>query len=237
MPAILYVGDAWSASWSICGWLACHLAKYDVEVRSIFLYRPETKTEIKQVSPSGRVPVLVDGTTVVWDSMAIAEYLWELNPKGQIWPQDFQARCHARCIAAEVHREFEEVRVAMPMNLVKRWPIRNGLPSIATRMNGPGVKGGHEGVRQGLLRMEEIWRDCRGKYGASGPYLFGADYTFVDALFAPMVSRYVTYGIEAADDVAPYIEASMTYPPMQDWMERAQKDAETVGLDVAMAFP
>lgn len=237
MPAILYIGDAWSASWSICGWMACRLADYEVEVKSIFLYRPDTKKEIKAVSPSGKVPVLVDGAAVIWDSMAIAEYLWELNPKGHIWPQDFEARCHARCIAAEVHREFEEVRAAMPMNLIKRWPIRNGLPSIDTRMNGPGVKGGRDGVRHGLLRMEEIWRDCRDRYGKGGPYLFGAQYNFADALFAPMVSRYVTYGVKPADAVAPYIEASMAYPPMQEWMARADKDAEVVGRDVAMAFP
>ncbi|WP_372922241.1 glutathione S-transferase N-terminal domain-containing protein [Roseovarius sp.] len=237
MPAILYVGDAWSASWSICGWLACRLANLEVEVKSIFLYRPETKGEIKAVSPSGKLPVLLDGETVIWDSMAIAEYLWELNPQGHIWPHDFAARCHARCIAAEVHREFEEVRVAMPMNLVKRWPIRNGLPSIDTRMNGPGVKGGHQGVRQGLLRMEEIWRDCRERYGAGGPYLFGAQYNFVDALFAPMVSRFVTYDVKAANDVAPYIDANIDYPPMQEWMARAESDAEVVGREVAMAFP
>jgi glutathione S-transferase len=237
MPPILYVGDAWSASWSICGWLACRLADTEVEVRSIFLYRPETKKEISAVSPSGKVPVLVDGDRVIWDSLAIAEYLWELKPDCRIWPREFEARCHARCIAAEVHREFEEVRVAMPMNLIKRWPIRDGLPSIATRMNGPGVKGGREGVRQGLLRMEEIWRTCRDRYGKSGPYLFGADYNFADALFAPMVSRYITYGIQPADDVAPYLAASMAYPPMQEWQARAEKDAESVGRDVAEAFP
>jgi glutathione S-transferase len=237
MPPILYIGDAWSASWSISGWLACRLAGVEVEERSIFLGQPQTKEEIKKISPSGRVPTLVDGSRVVWDSMAIAEYLWELNPDSQIWPQDFDARCHARCIAAEVHREFEEVRVAMPMNLIKRWPMSNGLPSIETRMKGPGVKGGREGVREGLLRMEEIWRDCRLKYGAGGPYLFGADYNFVDALFAPMVSRYVTYSVEAAEDVAHYITANMTYPPMQEWIERAERDAEVVGRDVAMAFP
>lgn len=237
MSPILYVGDAWSASWSICGWLACRLAGLDVEERSIFLGQPQTRNEILEVSPSGRVPVLVNGPTVIWDSMAIAEYLWELYPHSQIWPQDFEQRSYARCIAAEVHREFEEVRVAMPMNLIKRWPMRNGLPTIETRMKGPGVKGGREGVMEGLRRMEEIWRDCREKYGAGGPYLFGAEYNFADALFAPMVSRYVTYSVAAAEDVAPYIQANLSYPPMQEWMDRAERDAEVVGRDVAMAFP
>lgn len=235
MAAILYIGDAWSASWSICGWMACRLAGKEIEERSIFLYRQETKREIAAVSPSGKVPALVDGGIVIWDSLAIAEYLWELAPDSRIWPQDFDQRRHARCIAAEVHREFEEVRVAMPMNLVKRWPIRNGLPSIETRMNGAGVKGGRAGVQSGLDRMEAIWRTCLKAHG--GPYLFGGDFTFVDALFAPMVSRYFTYSVRPSEDVAPYIDAVMEYPLMKEWIGMAERDAAVVGRDVAEAFP
>lgn len=235
MTAILYLGDAWSASWSICGWMACRLANKEVEERSIFLYQKNTKSEIAAVSPSGKVPALVDKGAVIWDSLAIAEYLWELAPTSQIWPQDFDQRRHARCIAAEVHREFEEVRVAMPMNLVKKWPIKDGLPSIETRMNGAGVKGGRTGVQAGLDRMEHIWRDCLGTYG--GPYLFGDTFTFVDALFAPMISRYVTYSVQPAADVACYADAVMEHPLMREWIAMAERDAALVGREVAVAFP
>lgn len=237
LAPILYIGSAWSASWSVSGWMACRLANLEIEERSIFLSRPETKEEIKSVSPSGRVPALVDGDNVVWDSLAIAEYLWELNPDSRIWPKDRDQRWYARCLAAEVHAQFEEIRVAFPMNLIKRWPIRNGLPAVEAHLNAAGIKGGAAGVAEGLRRMEEMWRECRAKYGADGPYLFGSQYNFVDALFAPMVSRYVTYGIKAADDARAYIDANMNSPLMTEWMTRAEADAERVGRDIATAFP
>lgn len=237
LTSLLYVGSAWSASSSVSGWMACQLAEHEVEVRSILLSSTATKHELEAASPSGRVPVLVHEGRKIWDSLAIAEYLWERNPSSPIWPTDPERRWYARCIAAEVHSHFDEVRRAMPMNLIKRWPISNGLPDINAHLGFSGITGGAEGVRRGLRRMENIWSDCRALHGSGGPYLFGETYNFVDASFAPMVSRYVTYGMESGPDATAYIEANMSSPLMQGWIARANADADRVGREVAMAFP
>ena len=237
MRPVLYVGSAWSASWSICGWMACRLGGLDVEMRTLHLDVPTTKIELKSVSPSGRVPVLVVEGQPIWDSLAIVEFAWERNPRSPIWPTDGRARAYARSIAAEVHAQFEEVRAALPMNLVKRWPIARSLPSAESHFNRAGIKGGEQGVRNGLRRMEEAWRDCRVIYGAGGSFLFGQDFTFADALFAPMCSRYRTYGLQAEADATAYIEAVLAHPLMREWAELAERDAQEFGREVAAAYP
>ncbi len=213
------------------------MADLDFEVRSTFLDGPRTKEELNVVSPSGRVPVLIDGSRAIWDSLAIAEYLWERNPDCPIWPLDPEERWYARCIAAEVHAQFEEVRVALPMNLVKRWPITGELPSAISHFNRAGVKGGEAGVLGGLRRMEEVWRQCRASHGSGGPYLFGREFTFVDALYAPMCSRYRTYGLGTVPDAQEYIAANLDSPLMREWMLRAEADADAVGREIAVAYP
>lgn len=232
MPPTLHLGSAWSSSWSIVGWMACRLGGLPVTENRIFLSRPDSPPKLKAVSPSGRVPALhVDGpggTMVLWDSLAIAEWLWERDPNCAIWPKDPARRAYARCVAAEVHSHFDDVRNGLPMNLIKRWPIRDGLPSNVKLMARPGVRAGTE-------RMEAMWRDARARHG--GPYIAGEEFCFADAAFAPMCSRYVTYGIELAPDSMDFIATQMESPLMREWRARAEREADEVGRDIVMASP
>ncbi len=228
MLPVLHLGSAWSSSWSVVGWMACRLGGLAVEEKRIFLSRPDSPAKLKAVSPSGRVPVLqVDGM-VLWDSLAIAEWLWERNPNCGIWPQDPIRRAYARCVAAEVHSHFDEVRNGLPMNLIKRWPVRDGLPSHVKLMNRPGVRAGTE-------RMEAMWRDARAKWG--GPFIAGEQFCFADATFAPMCSRYVTYGVELAPDSMEFIATQMESKLMLDWRARAEREADEVGRDIVLLYP
>jgi len=228
MPPILHLGSAWSSSWSVVGWMACRLGGLTVEERRIFLSRPDSPARLKAVSPSGRVPALHVEGMVLWDSLAIAEWLWERDSGCAIWPQDPVRRAYARCVAAEVHSHFDEVRNGLPMNLIKRWPLRDGLPSNVKLMNRPGVRAGTE-------RMEAMWRDARARWG--GPFIAGAEFCFADAAFAPMCSRYVTYGIELAPESMDFIATQMESPLMRAWRARAEAEAEEVGRDIVLQYP
>ncbi|WP_439597740.1 glutathione S-transferase N-terminal domain-containing protein [Falsiroseomonas sp.] len=232
MRSVLYLGSAWSSSWSLVGWMACQLGGIAPEEVRIFLSRPDSPARLKAVSPSGRVPSLhvggPDAPMVLWDSLAIAEWLWEQDPGCGIWPQDPTARAYARCVAAEVHSHFDEVRNGLPMNLIKRWPVRDGLPSSVKLMNRPGVRAGTE-------RMEAMWRDARARYG--GPYIVGTSFCYADAAFAPMCSRYVTYGVELAADSMDFIAAQMESPLMRAWRDRAEAEAKEVGRDIVLQYP
>lgn len=232
MQPVLHLGSAWSSSWSVVGWMACRLGGLAVTENRIFLSRPDSPPKLKAISPSGRVPALhvggQGGEMVLWDSLAIAEWLWERDPTCAIWPQDPARRAYARCVAAEVHSHFDDVRNGLPMNLIKRWPIRDGLPSNVKLMNRPGVRAGTE-------RMEAMWRDARARYG--GPWIAGDAFCFADAVFAPMCSRYVTYGIELAPDSMDFIATQMESPLMREWRARAEREADEVGRDIVMASP
>jgi glutathione S-transferase len=226
---VLFLGSAWSSSWSVVGWMACRLGGLTVEERTIFLSRPDSPAKLGAISPSGRVPALhlPDGA-VLWDSLAIAEWLWERDPDCAIWPRDAAHRAYARCVAAEVHSHFDDVRNGLPMNLIKRWPVRDGLPSNVKLMNRPGVRAGTE-------RLEAIWRDARARHG--GPYLMGGAFCFADAVMAPMCSRYVTYGVEFAADSMAFIAAQMDSQLMREWRARAEMQAEEIGRDVVLQYP
>ena len=225
---VLHLGSAWSSSWSVPGWMACELGGIACEERVIFLSRDDSKPKLAAVSPSGRVPVLEIDGLVLWDSFAIAEYLWERDPTSAIWPADREKRAFARSVAAEVHGHFDELRAALPMNLIKRWPIRDGLPSNVKLMARPGAQAA-------TARLEAIWRDCVARWG--GPYVAGASWCFADAVMAPMCSRYVTYGVELAPDSMAFIRASQEAPMMRRWIARADAQAAEIGRDICAASP
>jgi glutathione S-transferase len=129
---VLQLGSAWSSSWSLVGWMACRLGGLEAEERTIFLSRPDGPAKLKAVSPSGRVPALHLEGMVLWDSLAIAEWLWERDPRCAIWPQDPAHRACARCLAAEVRGHLDDVRNRLPMTLIRRWPLRDGLPRMSS---------------------------------------------------------------------------------------------------------
>jgi glutathione S-transferase len=154
------------------------------------------------------VPALRDGDRVVWDSLAIFEYLHERRPEAALWPADAAARAMARSITAEMHSGFQALRRHMPFNI---------------RRSSPG-KGRAPGVQEDIDRIVAIWRDCRSRFGAGGDFLFGA-WSLADAAFAPVVSRFRTYAVELDREGTRYGEAVWALPEIQQW--RAAAEVET----------
>jgi glutathione S-transferase len=201
----LYLGTRRYSSWSLRGWLPVRLAGLQVLEAVIPLAGGNTK-EVKAVSPSGMVPYLEHRGVRVWESLAIAEYCAELAPA--LWPADITARAHARAIAAEMHAGFRALRQAMPMNLGRE---------------APGVGRTPEALAD-IARIEAIWGETRARFGAGGPFLFGASFTNADAMYAPVVTRFLTYRPELSDGSRAYCEAVRVHPLMQEWYALARAE-------------
>lgn len=230
MTLSIVIGGKWSSSWTMKGWLACKLSGLPFTATTLFLSRPDSAAKLAAVSPTGRIPVLDHDGFLLTDTLAIAEYLHELAPESAIWPRDRQARAHARAIAAENHASYAAFRAALPMNLVKRWPIANGVPSNVKLVGRPGVAGE-------IDRITRSWRETRARHGAGGPYLFGRDFCFADAMQASETSRFVTYSIDMAEDTRAYVDAVMAHPFVAEWVAGAWAEADAIGRDACAAFP
>jgi glutathione S-transferase len=226
----LIIGGKWSSTWTMRGWLACKLSGLDFTTETLFLSRPDSKAKLAAISPTGRIPVLIHDDMRITDTLAIAEYLWELAPDSAIWPADRRARAAARMVAAEMHGHFSEVRAALPMNLIKRWPIKDGVPSNVKLLDRPGV-------RDNIARVETIWRETRRAWGSSGPYLFGSHFTFADAMYAPMASRLRTYSVDIAADSQVYVNACLDHPLILEWIAGAEDQAREIGWEAVAAWP
>ena len=199
------------SSWSLRPWLL--LKQFGIafdEVR-IPLDQPDSAQRLRESSPSGRVPVLRDGSLTVWDSLAICEYLAEKFPQLSLWPASLEARATARSISAEMHSGFATLRENMTMNCRKHLPGKGRAP----------------GVQQDIDRITEIWRDCRTRYGAGGDMLFGK-FCIADAMFAPVTFRFVTYAVDTDPVSAAYIKAVQALGPMQDWLAAARAEPEVI---------
>lgn len=167
---------------------------------------------LKDYSPSGLVPCLKDGEEIIWDSLAIAEYLAESHP--HMWPKDKKARAHARCAAAEMHSGFGDLRSAMPMNIKKRLVGKDPKSEVQTN----------------IFRILQIWSDCRKHYGHGGPWLFGSHFTIADAMYAPIAWRFFTYNYIPADPVArEYVASLLEHPAMVEWESAALLEEHTPG--------
>ena len=226
----LVIGAKWSSSWTMRGWLACRLSGLPFETETLFLSRPDSKARLAEASPTGLIPVLHHDGLAITDTLAIAEYLWELAPSSAIWPAERAARTAARSSAAEMHAHFAELRAALPMNLVKRWPIANGVPSNAKLLGRPGVAGQ-------VARVQDSWRQTRAAWGQGGPYLFGARFCFADAMWAPMASRFRTYSVPLAPDARAYADAVLAHAFVEEWVEGARAQAREIGWEACAAFP
>ena len=203
----LYLGTRRYSSWSMRGWLLVALAGLDVDERVIPLGEHGT-AELAAISPTGLVPYLEHRDLAIWDSMAIAEYCAELNPI--LWPLDRPGRTRARVIAAEMHSGFRGLRSAMPMNLTRHAP---GGGQTADAL-------------ADLKRIEALWRETRAQFGGGGPYLFGATFNAADAIFAPIVTRLLTYGPPIAADTAAYCHAVRQQPHVSAWYDAAATEPE-----------
>ena len=205
--SVLYIGSRRYSSWSLRGWLAVRLAGLAVEERVIPLAGGHTPA-VKAVSPSGMVPFLEHEGARVWESLAIVEYCAEIAP--QIWPAERIARAHARAIAAEMHGGFRELRLAMPMNCTRTLPPAEPAPA----------------VRADLDRIEAIWAETRARFGAGGPFLFGAAMTGADAMYAPVVSRLLTYRPKLGAASEAYAAAVRAHPLVDAWYRDAAAEPD-----------
>jgi glutathione S-transferase len=198
----LVIGNKNYSSWSMRPWLAMRATDIAFEEISIPLYTEDKadKDRILGFSPAGKVPTLIDGDVAVWDSLAIIEYLAERFPDRKLWPENRTERAHARSISAEMHSGFLPLRNECGMNLHR--PVGAIALSADARAN--------------VARIEEIWLDCRDRYGGRGPYLFGA-FTAADAMFAPVVHRFRTYAIEVAPKAEAYMQTMMALPGFAEW--------------------
>ena len=203
------------SSWSLRGWLLCKMAGLAFEEKVASWDDPATRAELLLLSPSFLVPCLEHGPVKVWDTLAIAEYLHELEPGAGLWPADQVSRAHCRAICGEMHSGFANLRSALPMNLKVK---HEGFKVWA-------------GAQADIERVTTIWRECLQRYG--GPYLFGKTATVADAMYAPVCTRFVTYDVKLDPVSAAYRDMMLKFPPLVEWTAAALSEPEEVEeLDV-----
>lgn len=196
------------SSWSLRGWLLCRMAGLSLEERMMASDDPSTRAELLLLSPSFLVPCLEHEGIRVWDTLAIAEYLAEIRPEAHLYPGDRASRAHCRAIAGEMHSGFANLRSALPMNLKASYP---GFRVWA-------------GAQADIDRVLGIWSECLGRYG--GPWLFGADPTVADAMYAPVCTRFKTYHVPLAGEAASYRDRVLAWEPMVEWTADALREPD-----------
>ena len=209
----LTIGDKNLSTWSLRPWLLLTQAKIPFVEENIRLDRPESRAILREKSPSGFVPFLTDGTAKIWDSLAIMEYAHDLYPDKNLWPADKAVRAVARSVTAEMHSGFDNLRTVWPM--------------MFTRENLEHTTSG--GVQRDIDRINAVWTQCRQKFGADGPFLFG-NFSIADAMYAPVVSRFVTYGpVPLSPEASAYRDMMWSLPAMRQWGDgaRAELAAQT----------
>ena len=207
----LIIGNKNYSSWSFRAWLLMTELGVDFDEMRIPLDTQAWEREIGRHSPSRMVPVLKHGAHVIWDSLAICEYVSERFADGRGWPRDIDARAAARSVSAEMHSGFTELREAMPMNCRRRVSGFRA-PEAATR---------------DVERIAEIWRWCRSSWGDGGPFLFG-EFCIADAMYAPVVSRFHTYGVRLSATERDYADAVWALDSVNAWMQAAAVESEVI---------
>ena len=208
MPTLVIANKNYS-SWSLRPWLVLKESGIAFEEIIVPLSQPDSHTNILKYSPSARVPCLIDAELTIWDSLAICEYLAEGRP--QLWPAHPAARAHARSISAEMHSGFTAVRQQMPMNCRADLAGRGRTPEVDAD----------------IARISAIWEEFRNRYRADGNFLFGA-FTIADAMYAPIVWRFRTYGVSLPDVAQHYCDHVVNLPSMQEWLTAARAEPWTI---------
>jgi glutathione S-transferase len=203
----LVVGNKNYSSWSLRPWLAMRQTGLAFDEIMIPLYQQGSKAALLQHSPAGRVPVLVHDGRAVWDSLAIMEHLAETFPAARLWPGDAGERALARSISAEMHAGFAALRAGLSMNLREHLPGRKRSDAVAADIE----------------RVTAIWRDCRARSGDRGPFLFGA-FSIADAMYAPVATRFRTYGVELDPTCQAYADGVLALPAFLEWQAAAQRE-------------
>jgi len=202
----LISGNKNYSSWSLRPWLALRQANILFEETVTLFETPGWRESIKSKSPSGKVPALQHGDLTLVESLAICEYVADLHPEAKLWPDDVRARAFARSVSCEMHAGFSHLRKTMWMNVVGRTP----KDVIATE------------VRADIDRVQALWMECRTRFGAGGPFLFGR-FSIADAMFAPVVFRFRTYGIAVTEPAAKaWYEMMLSLPAMKEWERAAE---------------
>ncbi|MBD2292937.1 glutathione S-transferase family protein [Anabaena sphaerica FACHB-251] len=207
----LVIGNKNYSSWSLRPWLVMKQFGLEFEEIRIPLYTPESTSQLQLYSASGKVPVLLHDQVTVWDSLAICEYLAETFSHLPCWPENKLARALARSISAEMHSGFQNLRQNMPMN------CRNKYPG----------KGLALGVQKDINRITDIWEECQQSFGVNGQFLFG-DFTIADAMFAPVVMRFIAYDVALDAISRNYVKAIYELPAMQEWITSAKREMEVI---------
>jgi len=200
----LFIANKLYSSWSLRPWLLMTAFGIPFEETCIPMYLPDSKARMLDVSPTGKVPCLVDGDLRVWESLSIIEYMHETFPDKGIWPTDGAARAYARSISSEMHAGFQALRIACPMNLGKRFVARD-LGSD---------------VDDNVRRLQGLVSDARRRFGAGGDYLFGA-FSAADCMYAPLMTRLDTYQVELAPQTRQYVNAILGHPAFAQWKAEA----------------
>ncbi len=217
--AVLTISSRNYSSWSLRGWLLLRLSGLPFETRRVSNDDTVARAELLQQTSSIRIPSLAHEGVVIWDVLAIAEYLHERCPKAGLLPGDQAARAHCRAVSGEMHGGFAALRAALPVNL---HAFRPNFPIWS-------------GVRADIARVTEIWRECLAQYG--GPFLFGAKMCLADAMYAPVCTRFSTYDVDLDAVCEAYRERIMGLAEMVEWVEEAKREPELVSeLEVEGEF-
>jgi glutathione S-transferase len=211
MSLTLVFGNKNYSTWSLRPWLLLRHFGVPFHEHRIRLSTPETAAVLKPISPTGCVPVLLDGDLTVWDSLAICEYVSEQFLGGRGWPADPRARAQARALAAEMHSGFQALRSAWPMNI----RLQRKLEPTP-------------GVAACITRIDAMWSDCLERHG--GPWLFG-DFTIADAMYAPVALRFYSYQPALSVTAGRYLQTMLANPAVQEWMEAARAETEIIEED------
>jgi len=208
--AVLTISSKNCGAWALRGWLMAKLAGLAFTEKVISPDDPAMKAEMLLLSSSMLVPSLQHGSVKVWDTLAIGEYLNEIKPDAKLLPANVAARAHCRSISGEMHSGFASMRSALPMNIKAHFP---GF-KVWSR------------AQADVDRVLEIWTECLSQYG--GPYLFGKEVSLADAMYAPVVTRFLTYDIPLDKASAAYAKCIMALPAMQEWIAEAQKEPDDI---------
>ncbi len=209
----LIIGNRNYSSWSLRAWLLLAWHRLEFDVVRIPLFAPGYRDKLLAYSPTGQVPVLVDDSLVVWDSLAICEYVSERYLDGAGWPADREARAEARSVSAEMHAGFAAIRQQLPMN------VRASGRQVA--MNAA--------LQAEIARIDSLWNDLRTRHRDRGPWLFG-DFSIADCLYVPMALRFATYGIQLSAPAGDYLRTVAQQPLVQAWIAAAREEQETIDI-------
>ncbi|HSC79430.1 MAG TPA: glutathione S-transferase family protein [Chitinolyticbacter sp.] len=210
MSLTLVIGNKNFSSWSLRAWLAVELTGAPYTEQLVSLYGPDSRRQLLQHSPTGKVPVLKCEDGVIWDSLAIAEYLAEQYPEAHLWPRGTAARAFARSVCAEMHSGFVPLRSNLPMNLRRNQPLAE-LPGD---------------VADDIARICALWQECRKRFGQDGPFLFGHA-SIADAFFAPVAARLRSYQVALSADAEAYVNTIYQWPAFQRWYRAGLQESES----------